>query len=218
MREHFRMERITLKYMPAFWLTRLLFVALVICAGNLQGYVMILACAFSVGFVFDSEEEALHPLTDDEIKRRRMTRIGMIWLRYLLAGLIGIAVAHFLPDSTGLTVIMKEKRLLYAAFFVLQMALVYENMLELVTKRKRVEPLGSVRRFLLSSLPTIVFFVYAISFLTQGRRPFFYEGAEWVHACILMTSAALLGIHCFVICRKWKLMDFEPAKAKKSGR
>jgi len=219
MREHVRMEWLSLKHMPVFWLTRILFIALVICAGNLQGFVMMLGCAFSLGFVFDSEEECILPLTDEEMKRRRLYRVGMIWLRYLIVGLIGIAAAFLLPGLTEFTVVMREKRLLFAAFFVLQMALIYETMLENVTKRKHMEPYGSVKKFAFGILPTIVFFTYALSGFLRENRPFFYDGAEWIHVCILLVAAALLVIYCFVICREWKLGDFEPSKAKKlSGR
>ena len=71
-----------------------MFVALVLISGSIQWCFMIMGAIFSLGFLHSSEEERILPFTDEEFKKRKIIRVNMIWLRYLIFGLIAYAVNY----------------------------------------------------------------------------------------------------------------------------
>lgn len=215
MREYFRQERLTFRYSPVFWLTRLLFVALVIAIPNTQLFFMLIASALSYGFRFETEEESLIPLTDDEIKRMRLTRCNMIWLRYLLVGLTGILLVYLFPEFIVVWGGMFERPWILGAFFVAQMAMVYEALLE-----RAIDPHGKKGkhtpfRYVFCSLPTVICFIYAFNGVMVRRVPvFFKDGPEWIHAGILLAVAILFAVFCVRFCKEWKISDFKLSETK----
>ncbi|MBQ9490276.1 MAG: hypothetical protein IJU80_10130 [Lachnospiraceae bacterium] len=222
MSEYFRQEKITLQYMPIFLCTRALFLVLMIWLPAVQVFIMLMAASFSYGFRNDTEIEHMLPLSDEELKRMRLERGTMIWMRYLLVALLGSALAFLLPKDILFRGELFEKPLVYGAFFLLEMAMIYETLMERFIKNSRKN--YSLFRFVFCSIPTICLFTYAFSSMSFHKfMPVFMEGAEWIHALILLTATALMAIYCGKLYRDWKLSDYhqdaeQAGKQKGNGR
>lgn len=217
MREYFRQERLSFRYLPVFWLTRLLFVVMSILLPTAQMFLMITAAVFSYGFRYQTEEESLLPLTDEEIKRMRLARCNMIWLRYLIVGLASILLGYLFPDSIILRGGLFESPVILGAFFTLQMVAVYETLLEKAAGITGGKKIYTPFRYVFCSFPSVILFAYAFTGLTFQKRPaFFMNGAAWIHASILLAATALLAIYCVRLCGEWKIRDFAPNAVKEA--
>lgn len=218
MREYFRLEKITFRYLPVIILTRLLFAALVIVMGYVQCFVMVLAAPFSVGFVQATEEELLIPMTEAERKRKRVVRATMIAIRYAILGMISYVFGYFYPldaDAWAFR-ILAEKPFVCAFFFLFQMAVVYSNLLDSVLLQ--VNPWESMTAFnvIHFGLPQILFFVYAVSAigLFGSAKPFICEFSDGVNVAVLLTLTALTAVRIVKMIRGWRTGDFKPDKKK----
>lgn len=217
MREYFRQERLSFRYIPAFWLARLLFVVMIILLPTAQMFLMLMAAVFSYGFRFETEAESLIPLTDEEIKRMRLTRCHMIWLRYLIVGFVGILLGYLLPDSIIIRGGMYGSPAILGAFFALQMVAIYETLLERAEGITGGKKIYTPFRYVFCSLPTVILFVYAFRGLEfRKKTAFFMNGATWIHAGILLAATALLAIYCVKLYSEWKIRDFAPNAEKET--
>lgn len=215
MREYFRQERLTFRYMPVFYLTRLLFVALIFLLPAVQMFVMIIAATFSYGFRYDSEEEWLIPQTDEDMRKKKLTRCKMIWLRYFLIGLLGILLAYLFPQYFKMRSSLFETPWILGAYFLLQMMVVYEALLERAVEFNRFNKPPKLFRFVCNSIPTIFFFSYGFAGMdTNHKLGFFFEGPQWLHVIVLLVNGALLGFYCRKLFRVWRLTGFSPSKAE----
>ena len=222
MREYLRQEKISIRYMPLFLLTRTLFLVLMIWIPAVQLFIMIWAHNFSYGFRYETEAEYLLPLSDDELRRMRLERGHMIWLRYLIVGLISSALAFLLPEGFLLRGELFTRPLVYVAYFVLQMTAIYEGLLEKITNQAR-DAHRTVFQFIFCTIPTILLFTYAFSSMSFHHfMPVFMEGAEWIHILLLLAATAFMAVYCMKLYRDWKLTDYRqsiirPTKQKGNG-
>lgn len=207
MNEYIRQEKISLRYSPMFLFTRALFLFMMIFLPSVHVFIMFWAHNFSYGFRYDTEEEHLLPLSDEELKKMRLDRGNMIWLKYLLVVLLSSALAFLLPRDLIFRGEIFERPLVYGAFVLLEMVTIYEALLERLTKYPRKN--ASLFRFIFCSIPTILLFTYAFSSMSFHKfMPFFMEGAEWIHILILLTGTVLMAYYCWKLYKEWRLTDF----------
>ena len=219
MSEYIREELIKFKYQPVFIFTRLLMLAVLIVLSYAGWGVMVWASVWSVGFVHSTEAESMLPLTDTEMIKRKHTRVNMIWLRYLIFGLIAYAV-HYVMILEGRSVWdigfapMMERPFIVISFFILQMLYIYKTQLSVMIpdrKSKFTEALkNSIKKDLLSVLSMIVFWVYAVDLTLSKRRTLIVEGNEFIHCAILLVAAAMMGIGIYKELKNWKITDYTP--------
>lgn len=218
MREYFRLEKISFHYMPVFFLTRILFAALVLFLGYAQGCVMLFAATFSVGFVHLTEMERLIPLTEEELKRKRLTRVIMIEIRYAILGILGYCLAYFFAPYPDLWIyrIIIEKPLTCLAFFVLQMGVILANLLDAVLQLDPLWKSKSVFRFFFYGIPQIIFFVFIMSSIGvfSDKVPFAYDLSDGINIVLFLAMGVLVTIYCIKTVQDWKLPDFKPEKKK----
>ena len=208
MREYLRQERISIRYMPIFLLTRTLFLVLMIWIPAVQLFIMIWAYNFSYGFRCETEAEYLLPLSDEELKRMRLERGNMIWLRYLIVALLSSALAFLLPEDFLFRGELFTRPLIYAAYFILQMTTIYEGLLEKVTGQMRTTR-RTLSQFIFCTLPTILLFTYCFSSMSFHHfMPIFMEGPEWIHILLLLTATAFMAAYCVKLYREWKPVDY----------
>ena len=220
MSEYIREEMIKFKYHPVFILTRLLMLAMLIITSYVGWGVMIFATPWSIGFVHSTETEHMLPLADAEVKKRKLIRVNMIWLRYLVFGLIAYAV-HYVMALKGISVLdigfapILQKPFIVIAFFILQMVYVYSNLLSSMIPDgtgKITELLkNSLKHDLLSVLSGIIFWVYVVDLTLSKKRTLIIEGGEWIHCAILLTAAVMLGIGIYRKIKNWKYTDYVPS-------
>ena len=181
MKDYFRQESIAFRYMPLLYLARILFVALMLISGNIQWCVMLLGIMFSLGLNYSTEEEYLLPLTDEEYKKRRLCRVLMIWLRYLILGIGGYIMMYVLSSFDNIRRIISLRPAFAIVFFVFQMLLVFEVLLEGVTgKGIRLSILETVLRH----IHMIIFFAYGISYVRGSDTGLIFAGNEILHIVI----------------------------------
>ena len=215
MREYFRQEKISFRFMPVFYLTRLLFVALIILQPAVQLFIMMSAAMLSFGFRYEAEAEWLLPLTDEEIKRNKLIRCNFIWLRYFLTGAASIALAVFVPNPVVLRGRLFDRPLILAAFFVLQMLVTYGALLEKATEYGREKKKKGFFRLFSEWVPTAVCFIYGFAGLAfRKREPFFMSGGSWLHAGILLACAAIYLIRCMKLYNSWSIKGFRVEQKK----
>ena len=77
MKDYFRREKLSFKYNPIHWFGRLLFIFLIVTSGILQWIVVLFGSAFSISFVHSTEMEHMLPMSDDELIRKKLTKVGM---------------------------------------------------------------------------------------------------------------------------------------------
>ncbi len=216
MREYFRQEKISFRFMPVFYLTRLLFVALIILQPAVQFFIMMVAATFSYGFRYEAEVEWFIPLTDEEIKRNKLTRCNFIWLRYFLTGVASIALAFFVPNPVVMRGRLFDRPLILAAFFILQMLVIYGALLEKATEYGKEKKKKGFFRLFSEWVPTVVGFTYGFAGLAfRKREPFFTGGGSWLHAGILLACAVICLIRCMKIYKSWSIKGFRIESEKK---
>ena len=219
MSEYIREEMIKFKYDPVFIFTRLLMLAVLIPLSYAGWGAMIFASVWSVGFVHSTEAESMLPLTDEEMIKRKHFRINMIWLRYLIFGLIAYA-AHYVMILRGVSVLdigfapMIEKPFIVISFFILQMIFVYKTLLSMMIpsgKGKFIDTFKrTIKNDLMSVISTLVFWVYAVDLSLSKKRSLIIDGSEWIHCAILLAAAVMLGTGVYRELKKWKLTDYDP--------
>ncbi|MBR6476895.1 MAG: hypothetical protein IKS85_00465 [Lachnospiraceae bacterium] len=218
MREYLRLEKIAFHYMPVFYLTRLLFAALVLSLGYAQGFVMLFAATFSVGFVHQTEEERLIPLSEEELKRKRLTRVIMIEIRYAALGILGYCLAYFFAPYPELWIyrIIMLKPLACLAFFVMQMGVIFANLLDAVFQLNPLWKAKSLFRFFFFGIPQIVFFVFTMSAIGvfSDKTPFICDIPDIVSLILFLGMAVLVTIYCVKTVRDWKMADFRVDRKK----
>jgi len=223
MTEYFREEKIRFKYFPAFYLTRILFTALVFILGQMQWAVMAIAASLSYGFRYDTEAEHFIPLSVDEMIKRRRTRLWMIWLRYAVLGFASLLL-HYLMLQNGIYIFDVEFSVLLrhpaaaGAFFILQMAFVYSSLLsssirQINPVKKRLPMRMQIFDYVFRILPNLVFFTYGIGL----HHRWIENNPVWIHCCIILTAAVLLIIYNFVKSKTSGLADYTPNTVKKGA-
>lgn len=217
MSEYIREEMIKFKYHPVFILTRLLMLAVLIAVSYAGWGAMLFASAWSVGFVYSTETESMLPLTDAEVIKRKHFRINMIWLRYLIFGLIAYAVNYvmILKDVSVWDIgfaPMTEKPFIVISFFILQMVFIYNALLSVMvpdhTNKFSAALKNAFKNDLISVLSGIVFFTYAVDLTLSKKRTLIIEGNEFIHCAILLAAAVLMGIGIYKKIKDWKVTDF----------
>ena len=225
-KDYFRMEATAFKARPYFWLLRIMFVALVLISGSIQWCFMIMGAIFSLGFLHSSEEERILPFTDEEFKKRKIIRVNMIWLRYLILGIGSYIVVFTGPYSMSKPETVMLRPYMYIAFFILQMAFVYRSLQEQIidkTANARIFSKQPVHKYIFQSIPSIVGFVYGMSITKGPTSEFFIDlGEEWVHVTIMLVAALLLIVWIIKNYMEWKILDFQSDadqfKKAKGGR
>ncbi len=223
MTEYFREEKIRFKYFPLFYLTRLLFTALVFILGQAQWAVMAIVASLSYGFRYDTEAEHFIPLSVDEMIKRRRTRLWMIWIRYAVLGLASLLL-HYRMMQNGIFNLDSEFSVLLrhpaaaGAFFILQMAFVYSSLLsssirQINPEKKHLPMRMQIFDYVFRILPNIVFFTYGIML----PHRFMENGPDRIHCCILLAATVLLIIHSCVKSKTSGLSDYIPATVKKGA-
>ncbi|MBR3515034.1 MAG: hypothetical protein IKO10_01670 [Lachnospiraceae bacterium] len=208
-KDYFRQERTIFRNAPYMWGIRIMFVVVLLCSGRFQWCVMLTSGIFSVGFYFSSEAEYLLPLTEKEWKTRRLTRVCMIWLRYLLLGILSYVLWVGLGYDESLLNTFRVSPLMCVAFFVLQMLMVFGTLLEQVidSERRRKPSLVMV-------LPFAAMFYYWIHFIPSVEDNSFFA-ATWQVDILIITAAGLIEIvRCVRMFKRWKKEDYDPAAEK----
>ena len=211
MRDYFRQESIAFRYMPLMYLARIFFVAVMLISGNIQWVIMLIGIMFSLGLNYSKEEEYLLPLTDEEYKKRRLCRVLMIWLRYLILGIGGYIMMYVLSDFDYIRRIISLRPVFAAVFFGFQMLLVFETLLESVAgKGIKMSTLETVLRH----IHMIIFFVYGIEYVRGSDTGLVMAGNETLHIVIMSAAMIMLIFNCIKMLRTWKVPDYEPAEEK----
>lgn len=211
MKDYFRQESIAFHYMPLLYLARIFFVALMLISGNIQWCVMLLGIMFSLGLNYSTEEEYLLPLTDEEYKKRRLCRVLMIWLRYLILGTGGYIMMYVLSSFDNIRRIISIRPAFAIVFFVFQMLLVFEVLLEGVTgKGIRLSILETVLRH----IHMIIFFAYGISYVRGSDTGLIFAGNEILHIVIMSAAIILIIFNCIKMLHTWKVEDYAPESEK----
>ena len=219
MSEYIREEMIKFKYLPVFIFTRLLMLTMLILSSYAGWGVMIFASVWSVGFVHSTEAESMLPLTDKEMIKRKHFRINMIWLRYIIFGLIAYAV-HYVMIIKDVSVLDKgfapmiERPFIVISFFILQMLYIHKNLLSMMIpdgKGKFIDVFKkSIKNDLISILSRLVFWVYAVDLTLSKKRTLITDGSEWIHCAILLVAAVMMGIGIYKDLKKWRITDYDP--------
>ena len=220
MKDYFRRQGLSFKYNPIFWLLRLFFVYLMVTTGRLQWLIILFGTAFSIGFVQNTEMEHMLPMSEEEIIKQKLTKVGFIWLRYLVIGLIG-RVYIFLAGENGWygyhDYVSREMPILEISFFVLIMVYAYELMLDAIredkgTGLKEVIP-RKIYKYFIQTLPHFIFFFYAVIMImsAQERKGVLKYGDEWMHAAAILAAAVLLTINILIERKSFKTTDYRPA-------
>ncbi|SEF68980.1 hypothetical protein SAMN04487934_102159 [Eubacterium ruminantium] len=221
MKDYFRREKISFKYYPLFWVIRLLFVFMIITSGMLQWVVILFGSAFSIGFVYGTEMEYMLPMSQEEIKRKRLIRIRNVWIRYAVLGVIGRIYIYFASKNGwyGLhDMIAVKNPEISAAFFVLLMIYAYELMLDagISAKTSGMAQLipSSFVKVIIQTIPHIIFFIYAVMAIKYAAKPDGIEsmGPMWLHLTFLLSASGLLLINIFVEKSGRILKDFVPSE------
>lgn len=208
MREYLRQERISFRYMPIFIFTRTIFLVLMIFLPAVQFFIMLGAYSFSYGFRCDTEAEYLLPLSDDEVRKMRLSRGNMVWIRFLLIAMLSNALAFLFPESIVYRGEIFTKPMVFLAYFVLEMTMIYEGLLEKITGLGQTTH-RSLFQFVFYSIPMILLFSYTFSSLSfHNFLAFFMEGSEWIHVLLLLTATVLMAAYSVKIYRDWKLTDY----------
>lgn len=211
MKDYFRQESIAFHYMPLLYLARIFFVALMLISGNIQWCVMLLGIMFSLGLNYSTEEEYLLPLTDEEYKKRRLYRVLMIWLRYLILGIGGYIMMYVLSTFDNIRRIISIRPVFAVVFFVFQMLLIFETLLEGVTgKGIRLSILETVLRH----IHMIIFFAYGISYVRGSDTGLIFAGNEILHIVIMSAAIILIIFNCIKMLHTWKVEDYAPESEK----
>lgn len=211
MKDYFRQESIAFHYMPLLYLARIFFVALMLISGNIQWCVMLLGIMFSLGLNYSTEEEYLLPLTDEEYKKRRLYRVLMIWLRYLILGIGGYIMMYVLSTFDNIRKIISIRPVFAVVFFVFQMLLIFETLLEGVTgKGIRLSILETVLRH----IHMIIFFAYGISYVRGSDTGLIFAGNEILHIVIMSAAIILIIFNCIKMLHTWKVEDYAPESEK----
>ena len=209
MNDYLRREKISFKYLPVFWLLRIAFCLAILFTGYAQWGVMVVGAAFSIGFINSTEMESMLPMTDEEIKAMRFTKVRAVWLRYLVFGLLSLAVHYLLADWMGDKWYPTPLILFH---FALQMLVVLSVFIDGITSsllKKVGSPLvkKEVKKYFTESIPHIVFFVYGIALL--HFHSLIDDGPLWIHLLILGIAAVLMGIDVFDKVKAWRVTDYE---------
>lgn len=220
MKDYFRREKLSFKYNPIHWLGRLLFIFLIVTSGILQWIVVLFGSAFSISFVHSTEMEHMLPMSDKELIRKKLTKVGNVWLRYLVLGIIGRIYIYFASKNGWYgfcTKLETRSTLLVIGFFVLLMVYAYEVMLDAISEnrfdgRTREMFPPNLCKIFIQTLPHIVFFVYAIMLIMSGetKRALLQYGPEWMHLSILLAAALLLSINALIERKNLKVVDYYP--------
>ena len=211
MKDYFRQESIAFHYMPLLYLARILFVTLMLISGNIQWCVMLIGIMFSLGLNYSTEEEYLLPLTDEEYKKRRLCRVLMIWLRYLILGIGGYIMMYVLSTFDNIRRIISIRPVFAVVFFVFQMLLIFETLLEGVTgKGIRLSILETVLRH----IHMIIFFAYGISYVRGSDTGLIFAGNEILHIVIMSAAIILIIFNCIKMLHTWKVEDYAPESEK----
>ncbi len=211
MKDYFRQESIAFRYMPLLYLARILFAALMLISGNIQWCIMLLGIMFSLGLNYSTEEEYLLPLTDEEYKKRRLCRVLMIWLRYLILGIGGYIMMYVLSTFDNIRRIISIRPVFAVVFFVFQMLLIFETLLEGVTgKGIRLSILETVLRH----IHMIIFFTYGISYVRGSDTGLTLTENESLHIVIMAAAIILLIYNCIKMLHTWKVEDYAPENEK----
>ena len=210
MSDYLRREKLSFKYMPIFWLLRILFCLAVIFSGYAQWCVMIIGTFASIGFIYSTEMENMLPMTDEEIKAVRFMRVRNVWLRYLFLGLISILVHFLLLDRMGDTWFPTPIIIMH---FVLQMINMYDTFLDAITPKalkgdfRSLVKKTEISKYFTETIPRLVFFIYGISLIiTHG---IINEGSVWVHVVVLGIASILMGLNVVRDAKAWRLMDYD---------
>ena len=209
MREYLRREKISFKYMPAFWLLRLFFCISLLFSGYAQWCVMIIASYFSIGFIYGTEMENMLPLTDEEIRSQRFLRVRVIWIRYFILGVISLLINYYLikkgTDSRVNTPVV-------IMHFILQMISVYDTFLDAITRSGRNNRFfdsishKGITKYITETIPLLVFFIYGYLILIMTSQ---INANIWIHVSVLGISSILLGINAILKSKAWRISDYE---------
>ncbi len=223
-KDYFREEKISFRSWPVFIVMRIAFAALIIFTFNVQWCMMVMGAVFSIGFIQNTEAEKIIPLTDEELKQKRFVRVNMVWLRYLILGIIGYIVTLNLTGFQNVRELIMMRPCMYFAFFILQMVTIYQTMLEQMidnSSSKRFTLKQPIEKYIFNSIPSIIFFVYGVSSIQNTGKGFFFTGQEWPHVLVMLIGALLSIIYTIIQYKRWKIEDFRPEliniKAAKGG-
>lgn len=208
MKEYFRQEKLTLRYWPLNIIPRILFIAVMVLLPTVQWAFILLGTSISYGFRYTNEVEALLPLTDEEIKKSRITRCNMIWLRYFIICAVGFALAFLCPWYPAMGARFIVNPMIFATYFTLQMVMTYSGLLERAINAGQVKKKNDLFTYLFGTLPNIVFFVYSWSGVSLSKSSLLMLGNPVAHAAVLAVTAVLLTIRCVKIYCNWTLTDY----------
>ncbi|GEM_PF-2551931 len=212
-KDYFRNEKINFKSWPVFWVLRIVFAALILISFNVQCFFMIMGASFSMGFAHNTEVEKILPLSDEDLKKKRMVKVNMVWMRYLIFGIAGAIYTMTFPKYSEIREHILSRPYMYFSFFILQMVMIYSTMLELMIENCKEDKFTfkqPIFKYIFSLIPTIIFWVYAVSSMRNSVTALFFMGYEWPHIVVMLTAALFLIIYNISIYKKWKIMDFKP--------
>ena len=207
MKDYFRKEKITYRYWPLNIFPRLWFVGLMVMIPSIQWALIMILTSISYGSQYTNEIESLLPLTDAEIKRNRLTKCNMVWLRYFIVSAAGFAMAFLCPWHEGMGGLFINNSI-FASYFTLQMVMTYSNLLERAISAGQVKKKNDIFTYLFNSLPSIVFVVYGWNGLNISKSSLILLGNPMAHAIILTVAAVLSIIYCVRTYRNWTLTDY----------
>ena len=86
-------------------------------------------------------------------------------------------------------------------------------MLELMIENSRNDKFTfkqPIFKYIFSLIPTIIFWVYAVSSMRNSVTALFFTGAEWAHIVVMLTATLFMIIYDINIYKNWKIIDFKP--------
>jgi len=208
MREYFRQEAITYRYWPLKILPRIYFDVLMIMTPFLHWFFILLLPSVSYGTRFTNEVEFLIPYTDTEIKRARIIRCIIVWIRYFILSATGFALSFLYPKFRPSGGLFVRYPLIFATYFPLQLAMTFLSLLESATTSGQIKKEKTFLDYLFKTFPATMFFIYGWSGSNITQYSIIPRGNQNVHVLLLVISTILLIIRCMITYRNWTITDY----------
>ncbi|MCR5249893.1 MAG: hypothetical protein K6E50_04740 [Lachnospiraceae bacterium] len=218
MKEYFREEWVRIRHNPLLLLFRILFLALLLITGYARWAVMLGASIFAVGLFHSSEAEFMLPLSEEAIMARKRVRLNMVALRFAIFGLLAAAADVFVFRYVSVELLnqnyllLTQRPLMSAAYFVLQMAVVYVSLLEMMIGGEKLKKLlGRFGNIVFDVIPKLGFFIFSFILLNEPQH-MVQTDKELAYAALYVILALLNLTGILIVLKNWKCGDFSPAR------
>ena len=214
MKDYLRLEKIRYRYKPYLLIARIALDICLIILNHKYVFPLIVLCGFlPVNLKYVTEEEYIIPMSDTDIKKRRMMYVKITWLRFALLGIVNL-VKTLIFDSQNQYDYLINRPVIIIPALILTLILLYRALIgeTFFVKGRSFFPEPVFRFIFCVWIPFGILTYYTIE--NKSIEEDLMTIPSIVHIIVMIFGMLLVSYSIILLNVGWKIRDYDSSNKR----